>query len=463
MNTPRWFLVLALTAAGSGCGAPDPGTTLLARAADHELTVEEGARLLAASQVAQGGRQAALALADLWVDYVLLAIAAAEDSTFAQLDVGPMVERMAHQAMVTALRDSVVRADARIPDAELRRRYASEGAASEVRARQILLAAPPAAPPAIRDSARRAIRELRARIVEGGEDFAEVARRHSQHAASVAQGGDMGFFGRGDMEEPFERAVYALEPGDVSEPVETSYGYHIVRVEERRTPTLEQFRDRLQRQRNAQAAAAYVTGLEERSGPRVEAGAPARIRELARGPAFGLGPRGSEVLVRYDGGVITLGDVDDYLSSQPAQVRQQVAAAEAGQIAEGLLRPLVRLRLLEAEARRQGLEPRPEEQEAAATNLRLEMKEAARRAGLFPLPAHGDQGRGAAVDRAVGDLLTAIVQDDQDVLRLGPVSSILRGHYSMEIRNDRAVQVEGRAEELRRGAVGPQTPPQPEG
>jgi hypothetical protein len=463
MNTPDWFPVLALTVVGFGCGDPDPATTLLARAADHELTVEEAARLVAASRVSEGGRQAALTLADLWVDYVLLATAAAEDSTFAQLDLAPMVERMAHQAMVTALRDSVVRADARIADAELRRRYAAEGASSEVRARQILLTAPPAAPPAMRDSARAAIRELRARIVEGGEDFAEVARRHSQDAGSVAQGGDMGFFGRGDMEEPFERAVYALEPGDVSEPVQTSYGYHIVRVEERRTPTLEQFRDRVQRQRNAQAAAAYVVGLEERAGPRVEPGAPALIRELARGPATGLGPRGSEVLVRYDGGVITLGDVEDYLSSQSAQVRQQVAGAEEGQIAEGLLRPLVRLRLLEAEARRQGLEPRPEEQEAGAAGLRRELKEAARRAGLFPLPADGGQGRGAAVDRAVGDLLAAIVQDDQEVLQLGPVSPILRGHYSVEIRTDRAVLVERRAEELRRGAGEPQAPPQPEG
>ena len=69
--------------------------------------------------------------------------------------------------------------------------------------------------------------------IEAGEDFAELAGVVSDDEGSAARGGDLGFFGRGQMVAPFEEAAFALAPGEISEPVQTRYGWHLIKVEER--------------------------------------------------------------------------------------------------------------------------------------------------------------------------------------------------------------------------------------
>lgn len=75
--------------------------------------------------------------------------------------------------------------------------------------------------------------QLRAEI-QGGTDFGEVAQRESQDPGSRENGGDLGFFGRGQMVSAFEEAAFSTPVGQISEPVLTPFGYHIVKVEERR-------------------------------------------------------------------------------------------------------------------------------------------------------------------------------------------------------------------------------------
>jgi parvulin-like peptidyl-prolyl isomerase len=69
--------------------------------------------------------------------------------------------------------------------------------------------------------------------LDAGEDFAELARTYSDDTYSAEKGGDLGWFGRGQMVPEFEEAAFALQPGQVSEPVKTVYGYHLIKVEER--------------------------------------------------------------------------------------------------------------------------------------------------------------------------------------------------------------------------------------
>ena len=69
--------------------------------------------------------------------------------------------------------------------------------------------------------------------IEAGKDFAELAGVVSDDEGSAAQGGDLGFFARGQMVAPFEEAAFALAPGELSEPVQTRYGWHLIKVEER--------------------------------------------------------------------------------------------------------------------------------------------------------------------------------------------------------------------------------------
>jgi len=104
-----------------------------------------------------------------------------------------------------------------------------------VHASHILIGVPPNATPAqkaeAKTKAQAALTEVR-----GGADFATVARAQSQDRGSAQNGGDLGFFPKGQMAPPFEEAAFKLKTGAVSPIVETQFGFHIIKVHERRAP-----------------------------------------------------------------------------------------------------------------------------------------------------------------------------------------------------------------------------------
>ena len=71
------------------------------------------------------------------------------------------------------------------------------------------------------------------RRIEAGERFEDVAAEVSQDPGTKDQGGDLGWFPRGIMVTEFEEAAFALQPGQLSRPVQTQFGYHVIRVDER--------------------------------------------------------------------------------------------------------------------------------------------------------------------------------------------------------------------------------------
>jgi peptidyl-prolyl cis-trans isomerase C len=140
-------------------------------------------------------------------------------------------------------------------------------APERVRASHVLIAFPENADAA----AKAAVRE-RASIVlkalQAGNDFADVAKTNSQDPGSAANGGDLGFFERGQMVGPFEQAAFTLKPGQLSNLVETTFGYHIIKVTARqdaRTLPLDEVRPRLQQflenQNRQQQTDVFVEGL----------------------------------------------------------------------------------------------------------------------------------------------------------------------------------------------------------
>ena len=106
---------------------------------------------------------------------------------------------------------------------------------------------PQDADPAAVEQARQEIEALRKQIQDGAS-FAEVAREHSDDPGSAKQGGSLGQIERGQMVEPFEETLFALEPGQLSEPVRTRFGFHLIRVagiESQQPKRLAEVRDQL--------------------------------------------------------------------------------------------------------------------------------------------------------------------------------------------------------------------------
>jgi peptidyl-prolyl cis-trans isomerase C len=104
--------------------------------------------------------------------------------------------------------------------------------------------------------------------LEGGADFAELATLHSTDPGSGASGGSLGWFGAGQMVPEFEAAVKELEPGAVSAPVKTQFGWHIVKLEDTRetTPaTLEEARPEIENVIRQQRLEAEIEGLREQA------------------------------------------------------------------------------------------------------------------------------------------------------------------------------------------------------
>ena len=102
----------------------------------------------------------------------------------------------------------------------------------QVRARHILFTVDQGAPPEVDRDARQRAEQARARAL-AGEDFAELARELSE-GPSAPNGGDLGFFTRTTMDPAVAEAAFALEPGGISDVVKTRFGYHVIRLEERR-------------------------------------------------------------------------------------------------------------------------------------------------------------------------------------------------------------------------------------
>lgn len=116
----------------------------------------------------------------------------------------------------------------------------------QVKASHILIKVKPDATQSEQDEALKKIKEVQEKHKKG-ENFAELAKAYSE-CPSSSQGGDLGYFGRGQMAPPFEAAAFAMKPGEVSDIVKTAFGYHLIKVTDKKpesTLSFDQIKERL--------------------------------------------------------------------------------------------------------------------------------------------------------------------------------------------------------------------------
>ena len=168
---------------------------------------------------------------------------------------------------------SALQGDIKLAEEDLRKYYSENASryavAEERRASHILIKADKGAAKAERDKAKARAEELLVQLRKNPAAFAELARKNSQDEGSAANGGDLDYFGRGAMVKPFEDAAFALKSGEISNVVESDFGFHIIQLTGVRggdTKSFESVRAQIEQEVRKQLAQKRFTELAEQFG-----------------------------------------------------------------------------------------------------------------------------------------------------------------------------------------------------
>ena len=221
----------------------------LARADDAKVlakvngkTITEGDLKLADSEM--GGELANMPepqKRQMLLEFMIENIVFADAAEGAKLATGPAYEARIAYIKRRALRELYFEKYVReaVSDAEAKTFYDEQVKAmkpqDEVSARHILVD-------------KKELADEIAKKLKSGGDFATLAKEHSKDPGSKENGGDLGFFGRGMMVPPFEEAAFKMAKGDTSAPVQSQFGWHVIRVDDKRTrqaPPFDAVKDRL--------------------------------------------------------------------------------------------------------------------------------------------------------------------------------------------------------------------------
>jgi parvulin-like peptidyl-prolyl isomerase len=172
--------------------------------------------------------------------------------------------------LINKFLEGIAQAGPKITEEELRKAFAAESVGDKTASVRHILLLTQGKTEAEKAEARTKIEGLLARA-KAGEDFAELAKRYSEDPGSKDTGGLYEDFGRGIMVKPFEDAAFSVPVGEISDVVETAYGYHILQIVDRKKETrpFEEVRgeleSRLSEERQGSVIEDYVQGLKDKA------------------------------------------------------------------------------------------------------------------------------------------------------------------------------------------------------
>lgn len=329
--------VFAAAALAAACGN-GVGVDTAAKVGSQELSVDQLAEVLSTSQ-APLETEVARSVAELWVNYQLAGLAAARGDTLtseAEMDGGlwsaidnSRVKKLYEQVSTTWTTDTTTSAEQRYERGDM------------MAARHILVQVAPDATPDAVEAARVKAEGIRAEATPS--NFVRLAARSDEPGAGD-RGGDLGVFPRGAMVPDFETAVLALEPGEISPVVRTSFGFHVIY----RKPYSEvsgEVAQMADQRRLVEAESTYLASMETASNVTLVDNAAGIAKDIARNP---MGFReDNKTVAEYTGGKLTAARLSDWVSAYPpqAQLRPQLISAPDS-IAERFIKTIVRNELL---------------------------------------------------------------------------------------------------------------------
>jgi PPIC-type PPIASE domain len=434
-------------------------TDWVARAASVELSVTKLATLLGKS-TAPVRKDVAKSIANVWVDYQLLGVAAAHNDSLND----PKLIDEAMWSEIAKIKAKkwydIVSKGWGVEDTTAAQKQWESG---QVLAADHILLLTQNMSDAQKASVRKKADSLRAIVTPA--NFAKLAQANSQDQATAKQGGSLGIFPKGAMVPEFEKAVVALKPGQISPVIQTQYGYHIIH-----RPAYEQVKTQLLQASKGRSVAVaestYLSKVEQNGKIEIKKGAVATVRALANDPdAY---RRDNTVLATSTAGDFTTSRLVGWLETLPPQAR---VLDQIKQSPDSLLVQLVRnfvkneLVLKQADSAKVPIDPAEIAQlHANFTNV---IRSAWAQLGVTPSSladsAKSESDREKLATKRIDDYFTRMMQEQTRFVPIQTaVSDVLRRKYKYSFNDtglDRAVQ---EASKIRSSADSARTAGQPQ-
>jgi len=427
----------------------------VARVQGQELSVERMAAMLAPAKQVPLRREVLDRLAEMWVDYQALAAAVSRgDSLTDSATIAAATWPLIAQSLANHLHDSLVSAVRPTP-AQVDSAY---NAGDHRYIAHILVRVQGADTAAARKAAKRRLAEGYLAQLRHGADFATLASRVSEDPGSKANGGSLGLITRGQMVRVFEDIAFTLRPGQLSDVIESPFGFHIVY-----RPALAACRDSftvaLDDMLKARFDSLYLDSLTNRTRINVRSRAPQMVRNAAG--ALREARERTGTLATFEGGKLTERDFARWLQAFPPQTRGMVLQADDSTITE-FVKSIARNEMLINDVRRRGIQLSRADWDSIQTRYRSDLSQMLAVLGLSAdslatdSAAHGP-GRAAVAARRVDAYLAAITahQGSRPYVEVPAfLGDVLRSRTEWSISEAGVNRAVDRAKTLR----GPETP-----